>query len=288
MVISCYTSHMRSHTALALGAAGCMLLSMPPHLDAQASRADSPQVIPVSSVAPEKSAALTSTIADLRQRADAFVFLSGGASNMAADQQRALLAMFDALVMLAKEGRRLAVGDGGTRAGIMEAAGLARRASGNAFALIGVAPAGEIPPRGTTAVDPHHSHVVAVDNPAAPAQDSWGSETATMYWVFAKLAEGRPSVAVVANGGGITLTEVEANVRAGRRIILIEGSGRAADALVSLVRKSTSPDAEINNLRARAEKAGLARHADLFHIVPLQGGASALRRAIATALGPAK
>ena len=109
-----------------------------------------------------------------------------------------------------------------------------------------------------------------------------------MYWVFAKLAEGRPSVAVVANGGGITLTEVEANVRAGRRIILIEGSGRAADALVSLVRKSTSPDAEINNLRARAEKAGLARHADLFHIVPLQGGASALRRAIATALGPAK
>ena len=59
-----------------------------------------------------------------------------------------------------------------------------------------------------------------------------------MYWLFGALAEGRPSVAIVANGGGITLNEVESNVRAGRRIILIEGSGRAADALVSLVRKT--------------------------------------------------
>ena len=84
---------------------------------------------------------------------------------MSEDHQRQLLAMFDALTLVAKTGRRIAVGDGGTQAGIMEAAGLARRASGNAFPLIGVAPAREIQPRGKTPVDPNHSHVVAVDNP---------------------------------------------------------------------------------------------------------------------------
>jgi hypothetical protein len=162
----------------------------------------------------------------------------------------------------------------------MAAAGRARRASGNGFPLIGVAPAREIPPRGKTPVDPNHSHLVAVDDPSAPAHDSWGSETEAMYWLFAKLAEGRPSVTIVANGGGITLKEVESNVRAGRRMILIEGSGRAADALVSLLQKTKVANPEVVGLRDSAEKATLTRRPELFTIVPLQGGAPSLRDAI--------
>jgi hypothetical protein len=168
----------------------------------------------------------------------------------------------------------------------MEAAGYARRASGNAFPLIGVAPAREIAPRGKTPIDPNHSQVVAVDNPSASKEDSWGSETETMYWLFAKLTEGRPSVTIVANGGGITLSEVEANVRAGRRMILIKGSGRVADALVSLLEKKQVSDAEVVGLRDRAEKAKLTRRPELFQIVPLQGGAKSLRDAITAALHP--
>ena len=248
-------------------------------------RAGQPRVLEISSVDLETNALASSLIAEIRSQADAFVFLSGGASGMRNEQQRQLLGMFDALILVAKGGRRIAVGDGGTRAGIMEAAGEARRASGNAFPLIGAAPAGEIPPRGATPIDPHHSHVVAVDNPSAPRQDSWGSETEAMYWLFAKLAEGRPSVAIVANGGGITLNEVEANVRAGRRIILIKGSGRAADALVSLLEGTTPSDAEISNLRERAEKGTLTRQPKLFEIVALQDGAARLRDAIIAAIG---
>jgi hypothetical protein len=244
-----------------------------------------PRVLEVSSVDPGRNPQLSALIAEVRGQADAFVFLSGGASKMSEDHQRRLLAMFDALAQVAKGGRRIAVGDGGTRAGIMEAAGKARRASGNAFPLVGVAPAREIPPRGKTPVDPSHSHVVAVDDPAAPPQDSWGSETGTMYWLFAKLAEGRPSVTVVANGGGITLKEVEANVRDGRRMILIGGSGRAADALVSLVQKTQVSDAEIASLRDRAEKAGLGRRPELFQVVALEAGATGLRDAIDAAIG---
>ena len=241
-------------------------------------------MLEVSSVAPEKNAQLSSLITEIRREADAFVILSGGASRMSEDHQRQLMAMFDALSLVAKSGRRIAVGDGGTQAGIMEAAGQARRKSGNAFPLIGVAPLREVPPRGKTPLDPNHSHVVGVNNQAS-MQGSWGSETDTMYWLFDKLAEGRPSVAIVANGGGITLTEVESNVRAGRRIILIEGSGRAADALVSLLRKTQVSDAEIVNLKERAEKIGLTQRPELFQIVPMKAGAPGLHDAIAAVIG---
>jgi hypothetical protein len=244
-----------------------------------------PRMIQVSSVAPSLSEQLAPLVAEVRRQADAFVFLSGGASKMQEDHQRQLLTMFDALTRLVRGGRRIGVGDGGTKAGIMEAAGLARQASGKAFPLIGVAPAAEIPPRGKTPVDPNHSHIVAVDNPSAGPQDAWGSETDTMYRLFADLADGRPSVTIVANGGGITLSEVEANVRAGRRMILIEGSGRAADALVSLLKKTTPSDSEVRGLRERAEKAALTRRPELFLIVPLQSGATGLEDAIVAAIG---
>ena len=72
---------------------------------------------------------------------------------------------------------------------------------------------------------------------------------------------------VVANGGGITLTEVGLNVRAGRPIILIEGSGRAADALISLLQKTQVSDPEIVSLRERADKATLTRRPELFKVV---------------------
>src|SRR4029450_10195904 len=179
-----------------------------------------PRRYTVSSVAVASDAALGDLISEVRNQADALVFLSGGASKMAKEQQEQLLRMFDALAMLARDGRRIAVGDGGTQAGIMAAAGLARQSSGNAFPLIGVAPAGEIAPRGATPIDPNHSHIVAVENPAAPPKAAWGSETETSYWLFGKVAEDPPSVTIVANGGGITLSEVPANVRAGRHMIL--------------------------------------------------------------------
>ena len=268
-------------TTLMLTAALCSVLA--PTTAAQTTTQE-PRIIEASSSSPEQNAQLSALATEVRTQADAFVFLSGGASKMSEDHQRQLLAMFGALSLVSKAGRRIAVGDGGTKAGIMEAAGLARQASGRAFPLIGVAPAAEIPPRGKTPVDPNHSHIVAVDNPAAPAQDAWGSETATMYWLFAKLAEGRPSVTVVANGGGITLAEVEANVNAGRRMILIENSGRAADALVSLVKGTKPADAEVQSLRERAEKAKLTRRPELFQVVALQAGTAGLRDAILSAI----
>lgn len=245
-----------------------------------------PQVIAVQTSAPDKSAELMALIESVRRQSDALVVLSGGASKMTEAKQRDLLAMFAALATLAAE-RRIAVGDGGTKAGIMEAAGTARRASGGAFPLIGVTPAREIPPLGTIAIDPNHSHIVAVNDPAkAKDEASFGSETAPMYWLFGRIAEGRPSVAIVANGGGITLHEIAANVDAGRRTILIEGSGRATDAVIALVRGTVPTDDEGIQLQTKARDAKLHRRPELFTIVPIGKGAPGLLEALRTALGP--
>jgi len=246
-----------------------------------------PRVIAARQAALERNEELRSLIEAVHREADAIVVLSGGAAKMSAARQRALLAMFAAIGTLATE-RHIAVGDGGSKAGIMEAAGKARLASGGAFPLIGVAPAREVVPGGgSTPIDPNHSHLVAVDGPAlSGGVSTWGTETATMYWLFNRLAEGRNSVAVVANGGAITLDEIAANVEFGRPIILIEGSGRAADALIALVRGATPAEGEIAVLHAKARQMKLNRRPDLFHVVPIGAGASGLLEALRTELGP--
>jgi len=71
-------------------------------------------------------------------------------------------------------------------------------------------------------------------------------------------------------------------------MILIEGSGRAADSLVSLVKKTTPADAEVKALRDRAEKATLMRRPELFQVLALHAGASGLRDAIVAAIDRTK
>lgn len=247
-------------------------------------RPTGPRVLTVGADSAAEDPVVRSLVDEVRSEADAFIFLVGGAAKMATADQTQLLALFEALGLMARQGTRLAVGDGGTQAGIMEAAGLARRASDQAFLLVGVVPAAEVAPRGQTALDPNHSHIVTVDNPSWNSADGWwGSETATMYQLFARLSAGRPSVAVVANGGGIALTEVEENVRAGRPIVLIAGSGRAADALVSLLMNSAPTDAEVAQLRARAAALNLTRQPGLFRILNLASATPASMAAALTA-----
>jgi hypothetical protein len=271
--------------AVAIGAAVLALVLQASRAAAQP--AGGPQIIPAQPASLEANAALRDLIASVRAQSDALVVLAGGATKMTEAKQAALLGMFDALVTLAGE-RRIAVGDGGTKAGIMEVAGRARLASGKAFPLIGVSPAREIQPLGATPFDPNHSHIVAVDDPVAASDAaSWGSETRSMYWLFARIAAGRPSVAVIANGGGIALTEIAANIEAGRTTILIEGSGRAADAVIALVRGTTPADGEVLQLQNRARAAKLDRRPELFRVVSIEAGAAGLLDALRAALGPA-
>src|SRR5688572_13354303 len=111
---------------VAAGAAGlCVLLlvvfqALPPP-----SSGLPPRMIAATQAGLERNADLRVLVEAVHRDVDAVVVLSGGSSKMSEAKQRELLAMFAALGALGRE-RRIAVGDGGVRAGIMEAAGKAR------------------------------------------------------------------------------------------------------------------------------------------------------------------
>jgi hypothetical protein len=179
----------------------------------------------------------------------------------------------------------------------MEAAGRARQGAGGAFPLVGVAPAPDVTASGEpgkTPIDPNHSHVVTVENPAwtearraegwKPENGYWGSETGAMYALFGRLAAGRPSVVLVANGGTITLDEVRENIGQRRPIVVIAGSGRAADAIVSLLEGTTPADEEIQRLRVTAAALDLVASRELVRVFRLEEGPPALARLLADIL----
>jgi hypothetical protein len=123
-------------------------------------------------------------------------------------------------------GRCGAVGiDGGTPFGVMRLFGEARAASEAAFPLVGVVADGPLKlPRGQafahaeTVLEAHHSHFVVV-----PGDAPWIARTATA------LAGARPSITVLVNGGQIAYSDVQHSVEAGRRVVVIAGSGGTAD-----------------------------------------------------------
>ena len=89
-------------TTLMLTAALCSVLA--PTTAAQTTTQE-PRIIQASSSSPEPNAQLSALVTEVRKQADAFVFLSGGASKMERDDQRQLLAMFGALSLVRKPGR---------------------------------------------------------------------------------------------------------------------------------------------------------------------------------------
>src|SRR5215475_4669408 len=146
-------------------------------------------LVSVDAAAAHQEPAFTAMIQEIRREADAFVFLSGGASKMTDSSKEKVLGLLQALAVIAGE-RKLAVGDGGTKAGLMAAAGEVRLRAPRPFLLVGVAPAPEITRSdepGKTPVEPNHTHLVAVTNEVweteqhargwTPDDGYWGSET---------------------------------------------------------------------------------------------------------------
>ncbi|MBD2504186.1 hypothetical protein [Anabaena azotica] len=125
--------------------------------------------------------------------------------------------------------------DGGTDAGVMQLIGKARSQINGDFPLVGVAPIGKVilPEQTTvfsedaTPLEPHHTHFVLVPG------NNWGDESPWIVQVATVLANGAPSITVLINGGEITFVDALNSVIAGRLVMVIAGSGRTADKLVS-------------------------------------------------------
>jgi SLOG in TRPM, prokaryote/SMODS and SLOG-associating 2TM effector domain 1 len=172
------------------------------------------------------------------------VVLVGGADGLTVDDPAAWTALFrDGLVPgLVRAGACLV--DGGTDAGVLAFAGQARAAAAADYPAVGVAAAGTVrwPGRAPLLADaaeigPQHTHLVSV-----PGQ-RWGTEPPWISLVATALAGGAPTLTVVINGGPITLDDVRRSLAAGRRVLVVAGTGRLADTLAAARRHPDPPGA---------------------------------------------
>jgi hypothetical protein len=155
----------------------------------------------------------------------------GGAAGVAEDEMAELADLLTAHVIPLVDEMSVTIVDGGTDAGVMRLIGQARAAINGSFQLVGVAAAGTVrvpdapePPSNDAAdLEPNHTHIVLVPG------DSWGDETPWLSAVAATIAADMPSATLVINGGAITLDDALASLRARRPVIVLAGSGRAAD-----------------------------------------------------------
>jgi hypothetical protein len=158
------------------------------------------------------------------------IILIGGAADMTNPQSSvAEVAVRDGVGPVAAELGAVVV-DGGTNAGVMELAGRIRSEQGDRFALVGVVGrrlvvGGEDPSAPIVALEPRHTGIVLVPG------SNWGDETPWLFDVAELIAADRPIRTVMVNGGAITRTELAESVRRGIPVIVIRGTGRAADDL---------------------------------------------------------
>lgn len=166
----------------------------------------------------------------------AVLLLNGGASDMSSAEMARLhgLLVRGVARVVAEEG--ITVIDGGTRTGVMQMMGEGYAAAGGNSPLIGVCPAGLVSWPGSPTdhdlvpLEPNHTHFVLTSGLR------WGAETETMFALATSLSACVPSLAILVNGGSIARQEILFNVRQGREIIVIQGSGRLADLIAATVR----------------------------------------------------
>jgi hypothetical protein len=163
------------------------------------------------------------------------VVLNGTTEAIPRDRALSLRRAAEALAGVVVD-ERLTVLTGGTDAGIF---GLFGRALSDrrTAPCIGVAPlsavtwpgkdGGETGAADLVPLEPHHSHFLLVEGV------EWGTETPALIELSQTLAAERPSVVVLAGGGEGARREVLEQVRRGREVLVLAGSGRFADEVVA-------------------------------------------------------
>lgn len=188
----------------------------------------------------------------------------GGASGLDEPAKERLRPLFSQVLVPVAKAWNAVVVDGGTDSGVMQLLGQAARTEGASVPLVGVAvdkkvtvPGDAAESRGLSALERNHTHFVLVPG------SSWGDESPWLARVATEIAGGAPSVTVLINGGDIALQDVANSVAARHPVLVIKGTGRAADRIA----------AALDGNRADAQAAHLASSA-LVTAVPWPDGAA--------------
>lgn len=224
----------------------------------------------------DQFAQLPEVFRDLRMGIGRPVIVSiGGAGSMAAEYMVAMARILTGQILSALDGWGAAIVDGGTDSGVMRVMGRVRDATSASFPLIGVAALGNVIAPGIRAqpdaaeFEPHHTHFVLV--PGAV----WGDESPWLSRVAMVIASGRPSLTLVVNGGQVTYDDIGYSLEDGRPVIVLAGTGRAADSIAAAAR------GDVDDPRA-----ALVAASPLTRIVP-SGDSQALYSVMESILAPA-
>ncbi len=165
------------------------------------------------------------------------IVVVGGAGRLSDQDLHKIEHLFQNVLAPVAETCGAVVVDGGTDAGVMKLMGKARSLTKSHFPLVGVSP-GELSILPDTQashteaapLEPNHTHFILVKG------DRWGDESKYLARVATQIAGKSPSIAIVINGGEITLRDAECSVQEKRPLWVIEGTGRTADRLVAATR----------------------------------------------------
>ena len=214
------------------------------------------------------------------QQPGALLMITGGASEMDEEVDSNLARLFTQGIAPIAISMGAMIIDGGTQAGVMKIIGEAMNVQRQRSILLGVSAEGRVIYPGKpvkadeqkgTQLDSNHSHFVLVETNVR------GGETETMYGLAALLSTACSSVAILSNGGKITVEEVLQNVLQRRPIIVIVGSGRFADDLAGIM-QGHLPDLHDSRL------AGIIAQGD-FHFFPIDGDPEDFARLFLRLLG---
>lgn len=175
----------------------------------------------------------------------ALLIINGGTAKLDAQIAASLDKLFMGLAGTVVE-ERVTVITGATNAGIFSLFGRALEKTGRRLSApcVGITAAGCVE---LEDLEPHHSHFVLVE------VDEWKLATPAMYRLAETLASDCPSLALFAGGGQVTLTEMQANARQGREMILIEGSKGLADEVAVTYSGEVTARPEIIQIREQGK-----------------------------------
>jgi len=185
------------------------------------------------------------------QRARAAITIHAGAAGTSPEIIDSLKDIFHEQLAPLATRYQIVMLDGGTASGVVGMMGTARQATNGTFPLVGVAPLGKVTypdftlvPLSTpdTPLDDNHTHFALVDG------EDWGTES----WLLISLARAlaiRRAVLLI-NGGEIVRHEALMHARAGNDLLVMAGSGRVADEIVTAIESGHSDDTVIRALLA--------------------------------------
>ncbi|MBD0336215.1 MAG: hypothetical protein ICV62_12055 [Cyanobacteria bacterium Co-bin13] len=195
----------------------------------------------------------------------------GGASGLTEAYLHDLESLFIEVICPFAEAQQLVVIDGGTDSGVMRLMGSTRTKTQSQFPLLGVVvkdktflPTATPNTEDAAPLEPNHTHFALV-----PGQD-WGDESPWIAQMADAIAGGLPSATLLINGGAIALKQdVPNSLSSQRPVLVIAGSGRAADQLAVALQSGVSDD-PLNTLITTG----------LIQAVALDEGAAKVREAL--------